>query len=39
MINTPMLFTGVYAVIKGWIDEKTRKKVIMCGYDYLGTLS
>jgi hypothetical protein len=22
--NAPMLFTGVYAMIKGWLDEKTR---------------
>ena len=38
-INTPMLFAGIYSIIKGWLDEKTRKKVIMCGYDYLNTLS
>jgi hypothetical protein len=25
--NAPMLFTGMYALVKGWIDEKTRKKI------------
>jgi hypothetical protein len=34
-INTPMLFYGTYSVIKGWLDEKTRKKVILAGYDYM----
>ena len=39
IINTPMLFNGIYSVIKGWIDEKTRKKVIMVGYNYMDQLS
>ena len=38
-INTPMLFNGIYSIIKGWVDEKTRKKVILCGYNYMDTLS
>jgi hypothetical protein len=25
--NTPMLFSGIFHIIKGWIDEKTRKKI------------
>lgn len=29
--NAPMLFSAVYAVLKGWIDEKTRKKISICG--------
>jgi len=29
-----MLFTGVYAIIKGWIDEKTRSKIIIEGSGY-----
>ncbi len=24
IVNAPMLFTGVFAIIKGWLDEKTR---------------
>jgi hypothetical protein len=29
--NAPHVFTGVYALIKGWIDEKTRKKISVVG--------
>lgn len=36
--NAPMLFSAVYSVIKGWIDERTRKKISMCGSGYLKTL-
>ena len=38
-INVPMLFHGIYGIIKGWLDEKTRKKVILAGYDYMDQLS
>jgi hypothetical protein len=34
-INVPMLFHGIYSIIKGWLDEKTRKKVLLAGYDYM----
>ena len=27
IVNAPMLFTGVWALIKGWLDEKTREKI------------
>jgi hypothetical protein len=27
VVNTPMLFTGVWSIVKGFIDEKTRKKI------------
>ena len=33
-----MLFNGIYQLVKGWIDEKTRKKVQVCGSNYLPTL-
>ena len=36
--NAPMLFSAVYAVIKGWLDERTRKKISMCGSGYYRTL-
>jgi hypothetical protein len=29
-----MLFTGVWAVVKGFIDEKTRKKITIMGSKY-----
>jgi len=35
VINVPMIFYGIYSMIKGWLDEKTRKKVILAGYDYM----
>lgn len=34
IINTPMLFTGVWAMIKGWLDEKTRNKIKVLGSKY-----
>jgi len=24
IVNAPMLFTGVFAIVKAWLDEKTR---------------
>jgi hypothetical protein len=27
IVNSPMLFSGVWAVIKGFLDEKTRNKI------------
>lgn len=29
--NAPWVFTGIWAIVKGFLDEKTRKKVIMTG--------
>lgn len=29
-----MLFTGVWAIVKGFIDEKTRKKITILGGKY-----
>jgi hypothetical protein len=34
IINAPMLFTGVWAVVKGFLDEKTRKKIKIVGSKY-----
>jgi len=31
IVNAPMLFTGVWAVIKGFLDEKTRNKIKILG--------
>ena len=27
IVNAPYLFSGVWAIVKGWLDEKTRKKI------------
>ncbi len=32
--NAPWVFTGVWAIVKGWIDEKTRKKIQIIGGSY-----
>jgi hypothetical protein len=34
IVNAPMLFSGVWAVIKGFLDEKTRKKIQIKGGSY-----
>lgn len=34
IVNAPMLFSGVWAVIKGFLDEKTRKKILIKGGSY-----
>jgi len=34
IVNAPWVFTGVYSAIKGWIDEKTRKKIQIIGGGY-----
>ncbi|XP_055498773.1 uncharacterized protein LOC129701544 [Leucoraja erinacea] len=28
IVNPPVLFTGCWAIIRGWLDEKTAKKVV-----------
>ena len=34
IVNAPMLFTGVWAVVKGFLDEKTRAKIKILGGGY-----
>ena len=34
IINAPMLFTAVWTVIKGWLDENTVKKISILGSSY-----
>jgi hypothetical protein len=31
IVNAPMLFTGVWAVVKGFLDERTRQKIKILG--------
>jgi len=34
IINAPLLFTGVWAIVKGFLDERTRKKITIMGGKY-----
>ena len=34
IINAGMVFTGVWAIVKVWLDEKTRAKVQVVGTNY-----
>ena len=34
IINAPMLFTGVWAIVKMWLDDKTREKIHILGSSY-----
>ena len=38
IVNAPMLFTGVWAVVKGFLDEKTRKKIFIKGGKFQNDL-
>jgi hypothetical protein len=38
IVNSPMLFTGVWSLIKGWLDEKTRNKISILGGGYAKKL-
>lgn len=34
IVNAPFLFTGVWAIVKSFLDEKTRKKILIKGGSY-----
>lgn len=38
ILNAPMVFRGIWKVAKGFLDERTRKKIQVKGADYLPTL-
>jgi len=38
VVNAPMLFSGIWAVVKGFLDEKTRGKIKIIGSSFLPTL-
>lgn len=33
-VNAPGFFNFLYAIVKGWLDEKTRNKIQVLGADY-----
>jgi hypothetical protein len=39
VVNAPFVFSGIFSVIKGWLDEKTRKKIYVVGSDYQRILT
>lgn len=34
IVNAPMMFTGIWAIIKMWLDEKTKNKITILGSSY-----
>ena len=39
IVNAPTVFTGVWAVARNFLDEKTRKKIKIKGKDFMKELS
>ncbi|KAG2427707.1 hypothetical protein HYH02_014538 [Chlamydomonas schloesseri] len=39
IINTPLIFRGMWAAVQPLLQERTRKKIIMLGSDYLPELA
>ena len=38
IVNAPFLFSGVWAIIKPWLDKKTRDKISIHGSGFLKEL-
>ena len=38
LINAPMIFMAAWAIIKGFLDEKTRSKIKILGSSYMDTI-
>ena len=34
IVNSPMLFSAVWAMVKVWLDPKTREKIHIIGSNY-----
>ena len=34
IVNAPFIFSAIWAIVKGFIDEKTRKKINIIGGKY-----
>eukprot|EP00825_Cyclidium_porcatum_P046546 TRINITY_DN734_c0_g1_i11.p1 TRINITY_DN734_c0_g1~~TRINITY_DN734_c0_g1_i11.p1 ORF type:complete len:273 (+),score=84.39 TRINITY_DN734_c0_g1_i11:473-1291(+) len=39
IVNAPLLFSGIWTIIKPWLDEKTRSKIEIIGSSYSKRLS
>ena len=38
IVNAPLVFSGVWAVIKPWLDERTKSKITIIGSKYQSQL-
>ena len=38
VVNAPMVFSGIWAIVKGFMDEKTRKKIKIVGTSFMDVL-
>ena len=38
IVNAPALFSGIWAIFKGFIDEQTRKKITILGGNFKAQL-
>lgn len=38
VVKAPMVFTGVWVLIKAWLDEKIRRKIVILGSNFLDSL-
>ena len=34
IVNAPLLFSGVWAIVKPWLDEKTKGKITILSSQY-----
>ena len=39
IVNAPVVFQGIWSVIKPWIDPNTRKKIVICGRNFRDILA
>ncbi len=39
ILNAPFLFTGIWAIVKMWIDDKTKEKIQILGSSYKKELA
>jgi hypothetical protein len=39
ILNAPFLFTGIWAIVRMWIDDKTKEKIHILGSNYKKELS
>lgn len=38
IINAPIIFRAVWAMVNPLLEERTRRKIIIVGYDYMPLL-